>query len=86
MPTLKNPCKAFFDRLPTVKSSAPWKHNEPVLRVERGDGGGIVPVACRAKIRSQYTNLLGYFWIDRVFLLGKGRQSKTDCQSYWGKY
>jgi hypothetical protein len=29
--------------------------------------------------------LLHYLWIDRVFLLGKGRQGKADGQSYKGK-
>jgi hypothetical protein len=82
MPTPKNPCITFFDGLPTAKSSSPGKHSNSVLRVERSDGGGIVPIECRVKIRSKYTNLLFYLWIDR--LLGKGRHGEADRQPYEG--
>jgi hypothetical protein len=57
-----------------VRCSA--KHLNPVLCVERSDGGGIVPVEGRIILRSECTNLLGYLWIDRVFLLGKGGKAK----------
>src|ERR1700733_15847188 len=30
--------------------------------------------------------LLGYSCISRIFLLGKGRQSKADCQPYEGNW
>ena len=53
-----------------------------VLRVQSGASDRVVLVECLFILHSQRTNLLGYFWIDRVFLLGKGRQSKADCQSY----
>jgi hypothetical protein len=53
-----------------------------VLSVERGDGGRVVLVDCLAILLSQCTNLLVYLWIDRAFLLGKGRHNKADCQSY----
>jgi hypothetical protein len=52
-----------------------------ILRVERGDGIGVVLVECLVKIRSQYTNLLGYFWIGRVFLLGERWHSKAERET-----
>jgi len=30
----------------------------------------------------EFTKLLDYLWIDRVFLLGEGWQDKADCQPY----
>jgi hypothetical protein len=33
-------------------------------------------------IRSQCANLFGYFWIDRILLLGEGWHSKAECQPY----
>jgi hypothetical protein len=42
-----------------------------ILR-RNGDAGAIHPIGL----------LLGYFWIDRVFLLGEDRQNKSDCQPY----
>src|SRR5271166_1210163 len=71
----------FFDGLPTVKCSV-VSHPNPVLRIERGDGGRVLLVNCLVILRSQYTNLLGYFWIGRVFLLGEGWHSNADCQPY----
>jgi hypothetical protein len=70
----------FFNGLLTLLCSV--KHMNPVPRIECGDGGGIVVVECRVKLYSQRTNLLGYLWIDRVFLLGEGRQSKGDRPTY----
>jgi len=87
MPTLEIPfCIIFFDGLPTVKCSGMRRHINPILRVERGDGSRVLPVECLLILHSQRTNLLGYFWIDRVFLLGECRQSKADCQTYKGNY
>ena len=84
LPMLEPICIRFFDDLPTVTCRVRRPRN-PVLPVERGDGGRVVVVERRVLLRSQRTNLLGYLWIDRLFLLGKGRPSKADCQSYKGK-
>src|SRR5947209_2319600 len=72
-------CIEFFDCLLTVKSSFGCIKNR-VLSIESGNGHCILPIECRVIIRSQGTNLLGSFWIDRAFLLGKGCHSKADCQ------
>src|ERR1700751_5766534 len=82
VPTLKTPvCIHLFNALPTVIISVVRFPNR-VLRVERGDGGRVVFVECLVKLRSQRMNLLGRFWIDRLFLLGKGWYGKTYCQCY----
>jgi hypothetical protein len=57
------------------------RHPNCVLCYQRGDGGGIVLIECLVVLRGQCANLLGYFWIDRILLLGKGWQGKADCQS-----
>jgi hypothetical protein len=77
-------CTMFCDGLPTVLYSVVSRHKSPVLRVERGDGGGIVAFVCFLILHSQNTNLLDYFWIYRVFLLSEGRQNKADCQTCEG--
>jgi hypothetical protein len=46
----------------------------------------LAPIECLIILHSQRTNLLFGLWIERVFLLGKGWQSKADCQSYKGNY
>jgi hypothetical protein len=74
-------CAMFCDGLPTVLYSVVSRHKSPVLRVERGDGSGIVTVVCFLILHSQNTNLLDYFWIDRVFLLSKAGHSKADGQA-----
>ena len=77
-------CIRFFDGLPTVKCSV-VRHIDRVFRVERGDGSRVLFVDCLVILHGQRTNLLCCSWIDRVFLLGKGRKSKADSQSYKGK-
>src|ERR1700761_8227666 len=72
VPTLKTPvCILFFDALPTTICSVVCLPNR-ILRVERGDSGWVVFVEYLAKLSSQRSNLLGYFWIDCV--LGECRQ------------
>jgi hypothetical protein len=53
-----------------------------VLGEERGNGGCVVVVFSLVYALHR-KDLLGYLWIGYcVFLFGKGRQSKTDCQPY----
>jgi hypothetical protein len=68
-------CETFFDGRSTSECSA-WCHPNRVLREQRGDGRRVPPAEHLVILRNQRTNLLGYLWIDRVFLLSKGRQSK----------
>jgi len=84
VPLLEVVCIPFLDGLPTVHRSF-VRHKNRVLREERGQGGGIVVVVCLLILLTNRIKLLDYLWIDRFFLLGKGRQSKADCQSYYGK-
>ena len=67
--------------LPTENMSL-RSHLNRVLGVKRGQGSGITVIECLVKLLS---NLLVYLSIDRVFLLGEGRQGKDDCQTYKGK-
>jgi len=71
MPSLEIDSIRFFDGRPPVRYLL--KRMNPILRVERGDGGRIVPVECLVILHCQGTNLLGCLWIDRVILLGEGR-------------
>ena len=83
MPMLEIVRIRFFDGLPTMKCSV-LRRVYCVFRVERGNGGRVFLVECLVILHTQHTNLLRYFWIDPVFLLGEGRQSKADCQPYQG--
>src|SRR5258708_35919078 len=86
----------FLDLLPTAKHPVRC-HQKRVLREERGQGGGGVVAVCLVTLLTKLTELtkslrireeitlLGYSWIDRIFLLGKDRRSKADCQSCKGK-
>jgi hypothetical protein len=73
MPLLEHPAKSF-DGLPTENMSL-RSHLNRVLGVKRGQGSGITVIECLVKLLS---NLLVYLSIDRVFLLGEGRQGKDD--------
>jgi len=68
------------DGLPSKTLAVVMRPKNRVLRVEPGDGSRIVTVDCRIMFHSQHTNLLFYFWIDRV--LGEGWNGKADCQTY----
>jgi len=69
-----------------------WRHKKPVLRKKRGHRGSVVLVVCLVQLpmkvaelayclgNPEEITLLGYWWIDRVFLLGEGWQSKAGCQ------
>src|SRR5271165_7499862 len=70
-------CIEFFDCLPTVKYSF-WCIKNRVLSIESGNGHCILPIECRVIIRRQRTNLLGSFWINRVFQLSEGWRSKVN--------
>ena len=74
-------CIEFFDCLPTLKCSF-WCIKNRILSIEPGNGGCILPIECRVIIRSQPTNLLDSFCIQRVFPLSEGWRSKADRQSY----
>src|SRR5271165_386673 len=76
---LERVCPMFLNGLPTVNRSC-VPHINRVFRVERGHGGGIVVVDCLGILLTDRNKLLDYLWIDRVFLLSEGRQSKADCQ------
>jgi hypothetical protein len=67
--------------LSTVNQSL-WCYFNRVLREQRCESGCVGLVGCIVKLLSERVKLLAYFRIDRFFLLGKGRQSKADCQSY----
>jgi hypothetical protein len=86
MPTLVIGYRISFDGSPTLECAVVKRHKNPVLRKERGEGGSVVLVECLVILQKHRTNLLGYFRIDRVFLLGKGRQSKADCKSCKANY
>jgi hypothetical protein len=51
----------------------------PGLGVKGGNGDGTVLIECLVELRSQHTNVLGYLWIDRVLLLGKGWYSRPNA-------
>jgi hypothetical protein len=72
-------CIVFCDGLPTVKCSI-RRHQKRIVREERGQTSRIAPIECLIILHSQRTNLLFGLWIDRVFFLGEGWCSKTDCQ------
>jgi len=79
-------CKVFLDGLATVMRSRAFSSaKDRVLRVERGQGSGIVVVPRVTIFLQERDNLLTQLWIGRVCLLGKSRQSKADCQPYKGK-
>ena len=54
------------------------RHKNRVLRVERGQRGGIIVIDCIDKFFSERIKLLDYLWIDRVFLLGEGWHSTAQ--------
>ena len=70
-----------YTLLSTVNQSL-WCYFNRVLREQRCESGCVGLVGCIVKLLSERVKLLAYFRIDRFFLLGKGRQSKADCQSY----
>jgi hypothetical protein len=80
---------SLLDGLPTGKHPVRG-HQNRVLCEKRGHCGCVFVRECLALLRSEDTELiewlgipneitlLSYSWIDRVFLLGKGWQSKAD--------
>jgi hypothetical protein len=58
-------CMPFLDRLATVNRPC-VRHQNRVIRVERGQGGGIVLIVCVVKFFGERDNLLTYLWIWRV--------------------
>ena len=81
MRSLEPFCILFLDSLPTIKRSF-LRHKNCIVHKERGYGGGIVVIDCLIKLLNKRVKLLDYLWIDSLFFLGKGWQSKADCQSY----
>jgi len=72
-------CILFCDGFPTAKCSV-HSHLNRIVREERGESTRIAPVERLVPLRHQRSNLLSYFWIDGLFLLGEGRQSKADYE------
>jgi hypothetical protein len=58
------------------------RHMNRILREARGGGNGIVIVHCIAMLSYDVDKPLAQLWIGRLRLLGKGWQSKADCQPY----
>jgi hypothetical protein len=86
MKLLEQICIMFLGGLPTVNRSF-VRHMSRVLREGRGQGGGIVVVPCLVTFFNVRVKLLSVLLTGRrFFLLGKGRHSKPDCQSYEGNY
>jgi hypothetical protein len=59
-----------------------WCNKNRVVRVTGGNASGIVVDARLIPRLKEGEDLLGCLWIRYVVLLGKGRHSKADCQSY----
>src|SRR6516165_184769 len=84
MNLLEYVCPMFHDGLPTVNRPC-IIHQNRVLRVEWGQGGGIAVVERLVSFLTERFKLLLYLRIGSVFLLGKGWHNKADCQSYKGE-
>src|SRR5271165_6756238 len=94
-PPLERAFIPLLDGLPTGKHPV-GGHQNPVLCEKPGHCGCVFVRECLALLRSEHTELieclgipneitlLSYSWIDHVFLLGKARQGKADCQCYKG--
>ena len=78
-------CIPFLDSLPPVDWSS-FRHINRILRKARGGSGGIVLVYRIGMFCNNIDKLLAQLWIWRVCLLGKGGQSKADCQSCKSNY
>jgi hypothetical protein len=70
----------FLDGPPT-ENRASGRHKNRVLGEERGQGGGIVIVQSVVNLFIERNQRLAQLRIGRIHLLGKGCQSKSDCQS-----
>jgi len=77
---LQTPFRSHPDRKPHHFSPNPSQIHEPRLLCRARHGDGILVVVCLIKFCKGRNDLLTYFRIDRLLLLGKVRHSKADCQ------